>query len=108
MDFSKIDFNVLDNMDELYYLMDTINKTCNIRVLGHNKHKFQPQGCSIVFLLETSHHSCHTWPELGKINIDFFHCGNRDIVHKTLETVAELYIKHLGGEYKICVLDRYC
>lgn len=107
MDISKISFELLDDVDIVYSIMDEINKACNISVLGHKKHKFYPQGCSVMFLLETSHHACHTWPELGKINIDFFHCGEREIVTKTLKTVTDLYMARLGGKSKIYILDRY-
>jgi S-adenosylmethionine decarboxylase len=107
MDFTNINFNVLDDMDGLYLMMDTINKTCNIPVLGHIKHKFTPQGCSIIFLLSCSHASIHTYPELGKCYVDFFHCGQKEEVHKTLEIVANAYRDALGGEYKIGILDRY-
>lgn len=37
--------------------------------------KFTPQGVSIVFLLEESHISIHTWPELGRFSLDLFSCS---------------------------------
>jgi S-adenosylmethionine decarboxylase proenzyme len=106
IDFSDIPFNVLDDMDGLYSIMESINKACNIHVLGHLKHKFEPQGCSIIFLLAESHFSAHLFPELGKGHFDLYHCGPIDKVHKTLEIAANMLVENLGGKYKIGIIDR--
>jgi len=37
--------------------------------------KFDPQGVTVLTLLEESHISIHTWPELGSAAVDIFTCG---------------------------------
>jgi S-adenosylmethionine decarboxylase proenzyme len=95
IDFTELSFDVLDNMDGLYSIMNAINKACNIHVLGHLKHKFEPQGCSIIFLLAESHFSVHSFPERGYIHFDFYHCGDLEITHQTAKKVANLLIEKL-------------
>lgn len=106
MDFSHLSYDLLNDLDGLFAIMNSINEDCKISVLGHLKHKFEPHGCSIVFLLATSHHSCHSWPENGKIHIDFYHCGDAEKVHQTIEKVANLYSQKLGGVCKMTVVER--
>jgi S-adenosylmethionine decarboxylase proenzyme len=38
-------------------------------------HRLVPQGVSGVVVLEESHFSIHTWPEVGYAAVDFFTCG---------------------------------
>jgi spermidine synthase len=46
-----------------------------VTVLEISKHKFEPQGFTILALLAESHMSFHTFPEKGIISFDFFTCG---------------------------------
>ena len=43
-----------------------------VNVLNEIHHEFQPQGYTALYLLSESHMSIHTWPENGKIRVDFF------------------------------------
>lgn len=38
-------------------------------------HEFAPQGVSGVVVVEESHLSIHTWPEVGYAAVDFYTCG---------------------------------
>lgn len=38
-------------------------------------HQFAPQGVSGVVIIEESHLTIHTWPELGYAAVDLFTCG---------------------------------
>ena len=38
--------------------------------------KFSPQGVTVLTLLEESHISIHTWPEMGEAAAVIFTCGN--------------------------------
>ena len=53
-----------------------IAKIANVTVLKISKHKFEPQGFTILALLAESHISFHTFPEKEIISFDFFTCGN--------------------------------
>ena len=52
-----------------------IAKAAEVTVLEISKHKFEPQGFTILALLAESHISFHTFPEKGIISFDFFTCG---------------------------------
>jgi S-adenosylmethionine decarboxylase len=45
-------------------------------LLDIHVHKFSPTGVTGIAVLEESHISIHTWPELGLAAIDIFMCGN--------------------------------
>ena len=56
-------------------LVDKIAKKAKVTVLEISKHKFEPQGFTLVALLAESHMSFHTFPEHNIISFDFFTCG---------------------------------
>ncbi len=50
-------------------------RVCESTLLGEVIHHFHPQGVTALALLEESHISIHTWPELRYAAIDIFTCG---------------------------------
>ena len=72
-------------------LIYKIAKKAKVTVLEISKHKFEPQGFTIVVLLAESHMSFHTFPEKGIICFDFFTCAKVspsvavDIIKKEIE-----------------------
>ena len=72
-------------------LVYKIAKKAKVTVLEISKHKFEPQGFTLVALLAESHISFHTFPEKGIISFDFFTCGKIspsvaiDILKKEIE-----------------------
>jgi len=76
-------------------LVYKIAKKAKVTVLEISKHKFEPQGFTLVALLAESHISFHTFPEKGIISFDFFTCAKisptvaidiikKEIEHKTI------------------------
>ena len=56
-------------------LKDSV-KACGATLLKINLHKFSPSGgISGVAIIQESHISIHTWPELKYAAIDIFVCG---------------------------------
>jgi len=72
-------------------LVHKIANKAKVTVLNISKHKFEPQGFTLVALLAESHISFHTFPEHGIISFDFFTCGRIspaiaiDIIKKEIE-----------------------
>jgi len=68
-----------------------IAKKAKVAILEISKHKFEPQGFTIVALLAESHMSFHTFPENSIISFDFFTCGKvspvvaLDVIKKEIE-----------------------
>ena len=56
-------------------LIYKIAKAAKVEVLNISRHKFEPQGFTMVALLAESHMSIHTFPEKKVISFDFFTCG---------------------------------
>ena len=56
-------------------LVYKIAKKAKVTVLEISKHKFEPQGFTLVALLAESHMSFHTFPEKNIISFDFFTCA---------------------------------
>ena len=74
-------------------IIHKIAKAADVTVLEISKHKFEPQGFTILALLAESHISFHTFPEKGIISFDFFTCGKvnpsiaLDIIKKEIKHV---------------------
>ena len=82
-------------------LFDGIQKSKST-ILNCFIHKFDPQGCTIIFALAESHVSIHTWPEKGCCSADFYICGDKDP-----EIIAKSLIKGLKSKkHKIRILNR--
>lgn len=65
-------------------------------------HRFTPQGVSVVVVLEESHLSIHTWPEVGYAAVDMYTCGHGDP-----ERAHEVLMKGLHADRaEIVVLHR--
>lgn len=97
-----VDFAVLDDPTALETALLTAAKAARCEVLGTVKHKFQPQGASVVVLVAESHLSIHTWPEHQFAAADILTCG---------ETLPDLGVKSLISVLKptrteIRTLDR--
>ncbi len=56
-------------------LVYKIAKKAKVTVFEISKHKFEPQGFTLVALLAESHISFHTFPEKNIISFDFFTCA---------------------------------
>lgn len=65
-------------------------------------HPFVPHGVSGVVILQESHISIHTWPEIGYAALDFYTCGDC-----TPEAGLDLLREGFGADSaEIMVLDR--
>ena len=73
----------------------------SVSVVGQMFKKFEPQGCTILYLLSESHISIHTWPEHRSCTIDFYHCGPKS--KENLSIAANLFIEYFGKE--ACTTD---
>jgi S-adenosylmethionine decarboxylase len=71
------------HLNNITYLENLCNKAAldaGMEVLYSHFHHFQPQGVTGILLLSTSHMSIHTWPEERYASLDFYTCGNQDLI----------------------------
>lgn len=69
------DSGVLDDVDAISRHMLGAANACGATIVGHNFHRFRPQGVSGVVIIAESHLAVHTWPELHYAAVDVFTCG---------------------------------
>jgi S-adenosylmethionine decarboxylase proenzyme len=65
---------LLNNVSQLKELLDNICTLHNYIILKKIDHIFEPQGCTIIYMLSESHISIHTFPEKGYIAFDLYTC----------------------------------
>jgi S-adenosylmethionine decarboxylase len=75
LDLWGVDPALLDDDVRLEAHLLEAAKAARCEVLGSLKHRFQPQGASVVVLVAESHLSVHTWPEHGYASVDILTCG---------------------------------
>lgn len=66
---------VLNDPARLELALVAAAKAARCEVLGGARHRFSPQGASVVILVAESHLSIHTWPEHGYAAADLLTCG---------------------------------
>ena len=65
---------LLNNMEELNLALRKICGDNDFQILNETQYKFEPIGCSIIFLLSESHLSIHTFPEKSHMAFDIYTC----------------------------------
>jgi S-adenosylmethionine decarboxylase len=69
----------LDDLEKIRVELNAAARCSDVSVLGESFHRFPDRaGVTGILLLEESHISIHTWPELDFSAIDIFMCGAAD------------------------------
>lgn len=99
---------LLNNCDELKGLMKEICKKCEFQILDEIEYKFDPIGCTIIFLLSESHMSIHTFPEKKHISFDLYTCrqyNNNDQYNMIVKLLKDKLRD--SNESVTKIIDRY-
>jgi S-adenosylmethionine decarboxylase proenzyme len=73
-----ISFHLLDDLAGIKEAFEEAVEVCGATVINRFAHQFHPQGVTIVYALEESHMSLHSFPERGSVAIDVYTCGDMD------------------------------
>ncbi|KPA92105.1 MULTISPECIES: adenosylmethionine decarboxylase [Pseudomonas] len=93
----------LNDIDGLTQLLCNAAAKAGATVCGTLTKRFEPQGATILVLLEESHASFHTYPEHGALFLDIFTCGTSCDPTKAFDFIRE----HLQcGESAMKVVER--
>jgi len=65
---------LMNSMSGIREVLDWLCNNYSFSVLGKLEHQFEPQGCSLLYLLSESHISVHTFPEKNYIAMDIYTC----------------------------------
>lgn len=66
----------LDDLNLLQNIMKTGIIKSGATIVSVQSKQFQPNGVTILILLEESHYSIHTYPDRGFAAVDCFTCGS--------------------------------
>jgi S-adenosylmethionine decarboxylase len=78
LDCYGVNYEILDNLNELTIHMTKAVELSGATMVGLQSHKFEPEGVTILVLLEESHMSIHTYPFDNYCSIDMYVCGSAD------------------------------
>ncbi|WP_419735682.1 adenosylmethionine decarboxylase [Pseudomonas sp. COR18] len=80
---------ILDDVDFLSDLIRSASLAAGATVCDVIHKKFEPQGVTVLAMLEESHASFHTYPEFGSLFIDIFTCGEKCDPEKAVDLIRE-------------------
>jgi S-adenosylmethionine decarboxylase len=86
VEYTGCDASVLDDLKRIEALMNQAAKAARTNIVASVFQPFEPQGVTGVVVVEESHLSIHTWPEVGYAAVDFFTCGESipEMAHRVL------------------------
>lgn len=91
LELHDIDFNILDNKEEIESHLLTSIEGSGATYVNHFFHQFSPQGVSGAIIIAESHISIHTWPEHGYAALDVFTCGEKMMGDKIVENILNVF-----------------
>jgi len=100
---------LLNNCDELNSLLKTICRDYDFQILNETHYKFQPIGCSILFLLSESQLSIHTFPEKNHMSFDIYTC-RQYTDNKAYDEIYNLLLSKLNASINTScrkIIDRF-
>jgi len=65
---------LLQNPEKIREVLTQLCEKQQYSILGKLEHVFEPEGCTMIFLLSESHLSVHTFPERNYIAFDLYTC----------------------------------
>lgn len=89
IDFYNCNADLINNAN---FLLDTCIesvKLTNATILETHVHKFEPQGISVVIILQESHLSLHSFPEEEFVSVDIYSCGEYTDPYNALDYMKE-------------------
>jgi S-adenosylmethionine decarboxylase len=81
----------------LLELLKQAVQTAGLRSVGELSATFEPQGTSVVLILEESHVALHVWPEECKVSVDIHICDYHQDNFPKAKRLAELLATKLMG-----------
>lgn len=86
-----------DNLDSIEWLEENMHKLLSklgIKVVKKIKHRFNPQGTSLIYILSSSHAAVHTYPENNYLHIDIITCSKSFQVNDFTKTTLSIFGKN--------------
>jgi hypothetical protein len=101
--------DLLNDMDILDVFLEMICNNHQFQIVNRVQKNFEPQGCTILYLLSESHLSIHTFPERNFLSFDLYTCREYKDNTEYLQIYDSLlYYLNADKEKSTCqIIDRY-
>ena len=100
--------SLLNDINSLKIIIDIICKKYDFHILQKIEHVFEPQGCTIIYMLSESHISIHTFPEKNHMSFDIYTCRQyKD--NEVYNNIFHFFIQKLEAsiESRCEIINRY-
>lgn len=81
--------NILDNKDRIISILKESASKGNMNIMKISFVKFRPNGLSVIITISESHIAIHTWPEIGKADLEIVSCGKKSKQFDTLNFILK-------------------
>ena len=88
---------ILNSVVLLKKMLDIICDKYQYTVLKKSEHVFEPQGCTILYMLSESHISIHTFPEKNYLAFDIYTCRPQ-LDNTVYENIYDFIIETLNAK----------
>ncbi len=75
IEYEGIEADRLNDLQQVAQWMRNAAEASGATIVHSKFHPFSPTGISGVVIIQESHLTIHTWPELGYAAVDIFTCG---------------------------------
>jgi S-adenosylmethionine decarboxylase len=100
------DSTALENVDQLIKIMEESVIQTGATILDSSAYIFPGNGLTMIFLLQESHASIHTYPEHQACFIDLFTCGDHCSYEKFHECLS-FYLKPTCVHEKVLIRQEH-
>ena len=76
LEIYDVSFDILNDCQALLNVLTQGIERSKMNILNTFTHCFTPHGVTILFALEESHVSLHTFPEMNSLTADAYTCGS--------------------------------
>ena len=85
-------------------MMNGIVEELKLNVLNYFYHDFTPHGCSMIYLLQESHLTIHTYPQYNSYSLDLYTCSLETDLLGVCDIIYDFFDEKCKIKYRI--LDR--
>ncbi|PHM69266.1 adenosylmethionine decarboxylase [Xenorhabdus kozodoii] len=103
LEMKGCDSNKLQSISAIKLIMLDVARKCNLNIMTHHFHEFEPWGVSGVLILAESHFTIHTWPEYCYAALDLFICHE---FNQKNTLITQLQAQLNSKEYECKILQR--
>jgi len=99
---------LLNSCSDLKNMLKNICIENDFQILKEVEYQFEPQGCSILFLLSESHLSIHTFPEKNHMSFDIYTCRQYSDNSEYNKIYKYLIDRLEASENSVCTIVDRC